>query len=591
MHDSCQRRCLNSLVSWRSGRGLRWFAACLVAALVVVTGGLARGADSDDPIIAEIDRLIRAGWSDNEVQPSDRASDGEYARRVYLDVVGHIPALDDLQSFLSDTATDKRRRLVDKLLDDPAYIKNWSNLWANILVGRANNRGNRPGLERWLRDALYRNVAYDKFVYELIAAEGDSQQNGAVNFLAAHLNEQAVPATAITARVFLGMQVQCTQCHNHPFNDWKQAQFWGLNAFFRGTRVAGGNMRGEFELTDSASAPLVYFERRSGLQEAVGRTFVDGTLVFPAENEDEEVPPRVTLAKMMTDPARPYLAATEVNRVWGHFFGYGFTKPVDDMGPHNAPSHPELVEYLSKEFTSAGFDVKRLIRWVAGSEAYNLTSRTNETNRKDDPAAGQAPLFAHMYLKNFSAEQLYDSLIIATEAHKANRNDEAAETQRRAWLNQFIQTFGTDENDESTTFNGTIPQALVMMNGDLIRSALSDARGGFLQKLLTENDRKLTTPAKKGAKAEAKPPAKAESKALAKGSASKKGAAPVRKAPPALQKRIDTLFLVALARLPNEEELGRVNEVYQAGGISDTITGMQDLFWAILNSNEFIINH
>ena len=321
-------------------------------------------------------------------------------------------------------------------------------------------------------------MPYDRFVFELVSAEGTSDENGAVNFLARHLNNGAVPATAITARIFLGLQVQCTQCHNHPFNDWKQSQFWSMNAFFSGTRRLGN--RQAFRLVDQPSTEVKFFEKRSGLQEATFRKFVDGTAV----TVDDRQRPRQQLAKLMTDPTKPFMARTAVNRLWGHFFGFGFTRPIDDMGPHNPASHPELLEYLATQFREAGYDTKRLIRWITSSEAYNLTSRSSEHNSEDNPAAGTAPLFSKMYVKQFQAEQLYDSLIIATAAHKTGRGFEDAEKQRQTWLRQFVQTFGTDENDESTTFNGTIPQALVMMNGGLINSAISTQKGSLLQQVV-----------------------------------------------------------------------------------------------------------
>jgi len=198
------------------------------------------GASSDEEIIAKINEFLKQSWKDNDVTPSPRADDGEFARRVSLDILGRTPSFNRLMQFLGDTSPDKRARFVDELLDDPDYAEHFSTIWGNILIGRANNRRtNRGELERWLKRQFEKNLSYDQFTYELIAAEGESRSNGAVGFMAAHLNDNAVPATAITARILLGMQVQCTQCHNHPFNDWKQSQFWGMNAFFRGTRRQG----------------------------------------------------------------------------------------------------------------------------------------------------------------------------------------------------------------------------------------------------------------------------------------------------------------------------------------------------------------
>lgn len=548
-----------------------------------------QAADSDAEIIKKINELIRLGWEDNEVKPSPKAMDEEFARRVTLDILGHIPEYQKLMAFLEDESRTKREELVNDLLDNEAYIRNWTSIWGNKLVGRANNRGGgRAALNRWLRQAFYTNMPYDQFVKELISAQGNSQENGAVVFLASHLNDGAIPATSITSRLFLGRQVQCTQCHDHPFNDWKQAQFWGMNAFFRGTRRQGNAMNG-VSLTDNPAPETIDFERRSGLMVTTLRTFFDGTrggekefkvTIDPFKNvkgKDPDATPRQILADFMLDPKKPYIAETQVNRMWAHFFGFGFTKPVDDMGPHNTPSHPELLAYLAKQFQEAGYDNKRLIRWITGSEAYNLTSRSIKDNEYDNPVAGNLPLFTKMYLKQFRAAQLYDSLIIATAADQANRNAQQAEAQRQTWLRQFVQTFGTDENDESSSFNGTIPQALLLMNGQLTNNALSGGRGSLIARVVNSVDGKLKdkdTPPLKSARARQLAALRA-AKARGKNVATK----------------IETLFLVALSRKPTEAEMEAFNEVYQSSNYRDPMLGLQDVFWAVLNSNEFIINH
>lgn len=532
-------------------------------------------ADSDQVVIQTINKHVRQGWSDNEVAASQRASDGEFARRVSLDVLGHIPRYSELTQFLDGPEAERRQRFVEMLLDDEDYAKNWTTIWGNLLVGRTNNQGGRQALDRWLRRAFARNMPYDRFVFELVSAEGTSQENPAVNFLVSHLNNGAVPATAITARLFLGLQVQCTQCHNHPFNDWKQSQFWSMNAFFDGTRRLGA--RDAFRLVDLPAKGVKFFEKRSGLQEAAMRRFVDGTSV----TIDDQQQPRLQLAKLMTDASKPYLARAIVNRTWGHFFGHGFTRPIDDMGPHNPVSHPELLDYLAEQFRTAGFDQKRLIRWITASEPYNLTSRFGEKNSSDNPAAGTTPLFSRMYVKGFRAEQLYDSLIIATNAHKVGRNFEAAENQRRTWLRQFVQTFGTDENDESTTFNGTIPQALLMMNGALINNAVTTTNGSLLQQVVDSASGDIR-PTKTGNTKRA-PRTKRAIKIRAQQQ--------IKNRYRSIPRKIETLFLIALQRKPTEPEMTALGQVFKEGGNGDPISGLQDVFWAVLNSNEFVTNH
>ena len=175
-------------------------AACLALVVAAGVASPAFAADGDDVIVAKINEFIRRGWDDNDMKPSERTADGEFARRVALDVSGHIPSYEQLMDFLDDDASDKRLALVDDLLDETNYVRYWTNIWANLLVGRGNRRTDRGDLERYLRNSIARNQPYDKFVYELISAEGSSEENGAVAFLAAHLNDGQVPATSVTSR-------------------------------------------------------------------------------------------------------------------------------------------------------------------------------------------------------------------------------------------------------------------------------------------------------------------------------------------------------------------------------------------------------
>jgi hypothetical protein len=501
-----------------------------------------------------INAQVRQGWIDNNVAPSPPADDAEWVRRVHLDIVGHIPDLETVQKFLADKAVDKRAKLIDRLLDDDAaYARNQSTMWTNNLIGRGTPRDiDRPALQKFLRDSFGRNRSWNEIVFELLTAEGASNENGATNFLLSHLNEGAVPATAISAKLFLGMQVQCTQCHNHPFNpDFKQNMFWEFNSFFKQTRreqvrkyneKTGRNDVDHLVLTSRDFEGPVYFERRNGLMEVAYPKY-NGVEVSPEASTNR----RMEFAKLITQGERTQLADAMVNRQWGHFFGYGFTRPVDDMGPHISLSHPTLLERLSIEFVKSNYDLKQLIRWICNSEAYNLTSRFNgKLNDKDNPANGEMPLFSHMYLKAVSAEQLYDSLIIATNAHKSGAgNWEKAESKRQEWMQQFVQTFGTDENDESTSFDGTIPQALMMMNGELMQNALAAAKGSILYQVLSDK----SNPADK----------------------------------------VKLLYLATLSRAPSAREIQTANRIMKAA--KTPAEAYQDLFWALLNSNEFILNH
>src|SRR5579872_486683 len=382
-------------------------------------------------LIGFINQQVRQGWIDNGVLPSEPADDAEWVRRVHLDIVAHIPELETVQKFLADKDKAKRAKLVDKLLDeDEGYVRNFTTIWTNNLIGRAPPRANsgilRAPLQKFLRESFGKNRGWNEIVTDLLTAEGNNEKNGAANFLLSHLNEGAVPATAISARLFLGMQVQCTQCHNHPFNEWKQNAFWEFNSFFKQARRKPVQRYNEKTgRMDVVAAELdrfefggpIFFERRNGLMEVAFPKF-NGTEVNPEAGTDR----RKELAAIITSGERTQVSDAMVNRMWGHFFGYGFTKPVDDMGPHNLPSNPVLLERLSQEFVAAKYDLRQLIRWICNSEAYNLSSRMNPKNPKtkqDNPAGGDVAMFSHVYLKSMTAEQLYDSLIIATNAHKS----------------------------------------------------------------------------------------------------------------------------------------------------------------------------
>lgn len=532
---------------------------------------------SSSEIVNFINERIRQSWTDNEVGPSPVADDSEWIRRVHLDVVGHIPEAEVVAEFLKDDDPSKRSKMIDRLLDDDAYVRNFTTMWTNLCIGRRTpRRVSRMGMQKFFREAFARNRPWDEVVYDIISAEGHFEENGAVNFLLAQMTmrDEQVQATAKTTRLFFGIQVQCTQCHNHPFNDWQQSQFWQFNSFFRQARRVDhrkpdpetGRLVDDYsEIVFQDFNYPVFYEKRNGLMQMADPAFM-GDVVKRSDEVGSGTNLRETLAKIAIEGENPLVAKAMVNRTWGQFFGYGFTKPVDDMGPHNAASHPALLERLSAEFVKSNYDLKQLVRWICNSEAYNLTSQykaglkvadgdwkrdaegmpIDPGNEIDNPAAGEIPLFSHMYVKSMEAEQLYDSLIVATNAHRSGRSSwDQAEQQRQRWLQQFVIAFGTDEGDETTTFNGTIPQALMMMNGELVRNAVSADKGGYLREAL-ESETKDTA-------------------------------------------RIQNLYLATLSRYPNSREISTAKRVM--AGSRDPLAAYQDLFWALLNSNEFIFVH
>lgn len=517
-----------------------------------VGSAVTRTAGSVQGIVAVINEHLAAGWKVQGVEPSPLADDAEWLRRIYLDVVGHIPPVEVAEKFLNDRDARKREKLLDSLLDDPAYVRNWTVVWTNLLIGRSDSRDvNRPALQKFLRESFAKNRPWNEMVAEFISAEGSFDQNGATNFLLAHLNNQAVPATAITAKIFLGQQIGCTQCHDHPFNDWKQDTFWSFNSFFQQTKVArvdrsdsAGKMKSQASAleTKPVSGPA-HFENRRGVALVAYPKF-EGTAI----NEDAETNRRNELAKLMTKGDKPQVAEAFVNRMWDHFFGCGFTRPVDDMGPHNPPSHPELLDHLAREFVASGYDCKQLIRWVCLSDAYQRTSRFGKSNEQDNPETGASPLFSRVYVKGMTAEQLYDSLLLATGADNTPLATGDHDRRRHEWLQQFVHAFQTDENDESINFESSITQALLMMNSDLTQHALSMDRGTFLEKLTTSRDTEA--------------------------------------------EKIKRLCLATLTRYPTPKESQALRKlVHEGTGSRANPAGWQDALWAYLNSSEFVLVH
>jgi hypothetical protein len=557
-------------------------AGVLVACVAATAWADDTTADADHfgiPQVKYINERVMASWEEAGLRPSADATDGEWCRRVHLDLIGRIPKVGELKAFLADKSSTKRADLVSRLLGEDyedEYSRHWTDIWTTVLIGRdvTNERVNRSGMRQYLRRAMSKNIPYDRFMEELVSATGVNANrkdvdgfNGATNFLSGKMEEMGVEngvqATAKTAQIFLGLQVQCTQCHNHPFNKGKQNQFWELNAFFRQTRALrkrGGTDDVQWvELVDEDFAgeggnpeeAELYYELRNGLMKVAYPVFVDGTEIsksgyLPAKDSQGEsygVHRRRELVQLIK--ASPYFPKAIVNRMWGHFLGYGFTKPVDDLGEHNPPSHPELLDGLAERFREQSFDLKELARWIVLSKPYALSSRATTANVRDDPSLGEKPKFTRFYLRQMHAEEVYESLLTATEADQAARGEEAAK-KKDAWLSQFVIAFGTDEGDDATTFNGSIPQVLMMFNGDLMKNAVSTGKGGFLDKIAGSSMSNAS--------------------------------------------KIETLYMAALARKPSAPELSVANQMVAARK-GDVVGALQDVWWAVLNSNEFIIKH
>jgi hypothetical protein len=527
--------------------------------------------------VAAINEDIRKKWQATKITPSDRASDFAFIRRASLDIIGRIATPAEIRRFLHDPPARRRSLLIERLLDSKDYARNWANIWTVWLLTRSGAldgglRMYHDQMRDWLEGQFAdKNMQYDKLVTTLLTATGKTNENPAVNFVLAHLGEpvkgnpadygryEMVPITSRTTRLFLGIRTQCTQCHDHPLSkeDRTQKQFWGINAFFRQVDAPLGRptrnrlmVTRNLELRDNPDFNVegkVPYERRNGLILLTKPTFLDGTEMPEVDSRSSR---RKELAKFILKS--PFFAKAFVNRMWAHFFGRGFTKIVDDFGgdEENEVSHPELLDRLAKDFTSYQYRPRDLIRWICNSEAYGLSSVANKTNDKEDTE----PYFSRMLLKAMSPEQLFESLMLATGA-KAAETTVDKNRLRQSWMNKLVVNFGDDEGNEAT-FNGTVVQALLLMNGEDINKAINDTRTGTVARVL--HTRGMTP-----------------------------------------RKAMAALYLAALNRQPTEKEYSKILTarmiILPRTRLKDRasyLTGYyQDLFWALLNSNEFILNH
>jgi hypothetical protein len=509
----------------------------LAVAAVVLTAGTAAAAGKvaklEAPALAQaIDRHIQAKIDAEKVQAAPQADDAEFLRRLYLDLAGVIPPADKVAAFLNDQSPDKRAKVIDELLASPLYGRHLADIWQAMLLPRTsdNRRLQYDPMVKWLEANFNENKPWDKMVSDLLTSLGNQDQNGAVTFFLA--NQTADKVNDTVGRLFLGVQLQCAQCHNHPFvANWKQADYWGMANFFLKVRADNPNRAAKQGITPGIN------ESGQGRMRNLPESAMNIPPKFllgeqPTLKASE--PYRPAVATWMTAPDNPFFARAMVNRTWHQLFGRGIVNPVDDMHEGNLPSHPELMEELTAQFVAGGFDLKHLVRAICNSQAYQRSSKPVTAGA--DPA-----LFAHMAVKVLTPEQLFDSL--EAVLGKQGRPNRAAKPQAGR-LNspraQFVAFFTGDENAEPTEYQDGIPQALRLMNSDQMNA---------LQNVVAK--------------------------------AVKSGAAPAEV--------IEQLYLSTVSRRPTAAEAERLTAYVQKHGPANTAYG--DILWALLNSSEYRLNH
>jgi len=547
----------------------------IVAILIASNSLLAAPAVTPDSkgeyeIARQIDQNIRARWKQEEITPSRRSNDAEFIRRLYLDLTGRIPSAQASQDFITSRDRSKRTKTVEKLVNTSEAAENWADLWVGVLVGQQlrQQRLERSVLEEWIAKTYRENMPYDVFVRQLLTAEGYSNENPAVNF-ALKFQDSNEAAGAIS-KIFLGVQIQCAQCHNHPYEKWTQDDFNGFAAFFSKTQARrerldaakfpkalqkkGNNMsmrekmekaqkvrkmKRRFQVTEMAGGGR-RFRRMMGNSSKAKPKFLGAE--SPSVANFAKLRP--VLADWVTSSDNPYFAKAAVNRIWSHLMGRGIIHPLDDIGENNPPSHPEVLDLLARDFIEHSFDVKRLLRIIARTSTYQLSSRVAYAH-KDEPPPDD--IFAWQQLKPLTGEQILRSLVETTglRSIKSSKIARNLRTQGRKVLRQFHFAFATDEQEEVSSFEGTIPQALLMMNSMLVNESMRPIPGNTIHSLT--NGKSSTND------------------------------------------KITKLFLAGLTRYPSPTERLYFNRYLREQ--KHSVEAWADLLWSLVNSSEFMFIH
>lgn len=420
----------------------------------------------DAPAVAKmIDSHIDARLKKDNLPVSPIGTDADFLRRVYLDITGVIPQYEKAKAFLDDKSTNKREKLIDELLSDSHYGRKQADIWgAKLFTVDSDNRFvQKEPFTDWLKDQFNQNTPWNEFVSAIVTATGPVDENPAVTYFLS--NRSIDKLTDTTGQHFLGVRINCAQCHNHPFTSTKQTEYWGLAAFYskvvpqRPKNAVMGGDNTKLTVTEGASKSRTkeFFPESA---KTVAPKFFGGD--EPKLSGAE--PYRPALAKWLTSAENPYFAKAMVNRTWAQLFGNGIVDPVDDMIDKNKPSHPELFEELTAKFTASGFDVKYLIKCITLTQAYQRTSKHSPSNK------GDAQLYSHMNVKMMSGEELFDSLAVITglvsPAPEVKRPGMKYGNggPRASFVTFFLA--GADEV-KSTTYEAGIPQALKLMNSKI----------------------------------------------------------------------------------------------------------------------------
>jgi hypothetical protein len=494
-----------------------------------------------------VDNLVLAKLQSLNIEPSPNASDEMFIRRAFLDAAGILPTAEEVENFLADKSPNKREKLIEAILAKDEFTDYWAYKWSDLMLVSSKKLGpvGMQSFYNWIRDSVKQNKPWNQFATEILTSSGSSRQNGALNYFVLH--KDPIDLTENVTQAFLGQRLTCARCHNHPLEKWTQRQYYQMANLFSRVGLKNGNVAGE----------TIVFPRASGdvnhprLLRPMPPTPLDGEEMSLDSTADR----RAHFAKWLTSPKNSFFARNLVNRVWGNFMGRGLTDPIDDVRATNPASNEELFDALVADFTK-DFDVKRLIRTIMTSQAYQLSSEPNASNQTDNK------YYSHYILKRLPAEVLLDSMSQVTGVPTAfdgmPMGTRALQLPDVLIKSEFLNVFGRpkriicDAGERSS--DPSIAQALHVINGDTLNKKLL-AKDGYVSLFL------------------------------------KLGLSDSR--------MIEQIYLSAFSRYPSDAEKQRATELLRTTrlekGTPESILqarrqGVEDLLWALLTSKEFLFN-
>jgi uncharacterized protein DUF1549/uncharacterized protein DUF1553 len=589
-----------------------------------ILGSPAPSRDAPAPVAlltsADIDARLRAEWQRAGVAPTPPASDAVWLRRLWIDVGGTIPPPEVVRSFLSDRSAGKRARAIDDLLASPRWATHWTAYWNGVWMGR-DPRGpdvDVGAFRGWLHDELARNAPWNEVVTELLTAIGRNSTGGAKREAEANEGGGGAPTgihgavnwtlkyqdnpqdlAGAASRTLLGVQLQCAQCHDHKTEKWTQKDFEAFAAVFTRTRIEAidlGRPMGMVRRVEVSNldrtAPR--FAKKMADLEGISRakpSALDGTNL----GEGDDV--RAQLASWLTAPGNPWFSRALVNRMWGHFLGRGFVDPVDDLRPSNPPVAPELFGALAADFAAGGYDVKRLVRVIVGTEAYaSSAGPLDDASARADP---EAKLWERFRVTPLGPDELLDAMIAATRLDAIVQETGKLDlTQVRFRVRQrYGFLFDVDEESDQSDYEGTLAQGLALLNGSVVATGASVLPGSALSQVLALSGDDATRIEELVLRTLSRFPTPAEVDRWS-------SFVQVRPPHPGEMQATPEASRVAMPRGPGSAERPVKGEKphqpdplqgleNRAGGLRlDARTlAYEDMLWTLLNSSEFVFNH